>query len=170
MKLDLERLREMHPALPLSTATSYAHRAALALGRRHEPGVSAEVTLDAESVIATLVWEKRPAADALQLDYHRVTEDGAEAVALALVHSSRSWVVLRRLQREEHADWLLRETTSRRLVALEVSGTDEGDEDTRLSAKLAQVAQSTAARKRAACVVGFLQPRVAFALAAEAPR
>jgi hypothetical protein len=121
-------------------------------------------------VVATLVWEKRPAADALQLDYHRVTEDGAEAVALALVHSSRSWVVLRRLQREEHADWLLRETTSRRLVALEVSGTDEGDEDARLSAKLAQVAQSTAARKRAACVVGFLAPRIAFALAAEAPR
>ena len=121
MKLDLERLREMHPALPLSTATSYAHRAALALGRRHEPGASAEVTLDGESVVATLVWEKRPAADALQLDYHRVTEDGAEAVALALVHSSRSWVVLRRLQREEHADWLLRETTSRRLVALEIS-------------------------------------------------
>jgi hypothetical protein len=95
---------------------SHAHWAALALGRRHEPGVEAEVTLDAESVVATLVWEKRPAADALQLDYHRVTEDGAEAVALALVHSARSWVVLRRLQREEHADWLLRETTSRRLV------------------------------------------------------
>jgi hypothetical protein len=54
-------------------------------------------------------------------------------VALALVYVSRSWMVLRRLQREEHADWLLRETTSRRLVALEVSGTDEGDGDTPLS-------------------------------------
>ena len=90
MKLDLERLREMHPALPLSTAASYARRAALALGRRHESGVEAEVTIDAVSMIATLVWEMRPAADAHQLDYHRVTEDGAEAVALALVHSSHS--------------------------------------------------------------------------------
>jgi hypothetical protein len=170
MKLNLERLREMHPALPLTTAAAYAHRAALALGRRHGPGVAAEVTLDAESVEATLSWAERPAADALQLDYHRVTEDGAEAVALALVHASRSWVVLRRLQREEYADWLLRETTSRRLVALEVSGTDEGDGDARLSAKLAQVARSTAARKRAACVVGFLEPRIALALAREASR
>jgi hypothetical protein len=89
-------------------------------------------------------------------------------VALALVHASRSWTVLRRLQREEHADWLLRETTTRRLVAIEVSGTDEGDGDARLSAKLAQVAQSTAARKRAACVVGFLEPRIAIAIVPEA--
>ena len=169
MKLDLERLREMHPALPLPTATAYAHRAALALGRRHAPGVAAEVTVDAEPAVATLSWEERPAADALQLDYHRVTEDGAgrwpcSRPSLTLL------VVLRRLQREEHADWLLRETTSRRLVALEVSGTDEGDGDSRLSVKLAQVARSTAARKRAACVVGFLEPRVALALAAEASR
>lgn len=118
----------------------------------------------------TLSWEERPAVEALQLDYHRVTEDGAEAVALALVHAARSWVVLRRLQREEHADWLLRETTTRRLVALEVSGTDEGDGDARLTAKLLQVAQSTAARRRAACVVGFLEPRVLLSLAQEAPR
>jgi hypothetical protein len=170
MKLDLERLREMHPALPSATADAYAHRAALALGRRHAPGVAALVTIDAESVAATLSWEARPAADALQLDYHRVTEDGAEAVALALVHASRSWMVLRRLQREEHADWLLRETATRRLVALEVSGTDEGDGDVRLSAKLTQVAQSTAARRRAACVVGFLEPRIALAIVREAPR
>jgi hypothetical protein len=56
MKLDLERLREMHPALPSATADAYAHRAALALGRRHVPGVAAPVTLDAESLVVTLSW------------------------------------------------------------------------------------------------------------------
>jgi len=170
MKLDIEQLHKMHPALPPTTADSYAHRAALALGRRHAPGVVAGVLLDAQLLRATLSWKDRPAADALQLDYHRVTEDGAEAVALALVHASRSWVVLRRLQREEHADWLLRETTTRRLVALEVSGTDEGDSDARLSVKLAQVAQSRVARTRAACVVGFLEPRIALTIAREVSR
>jgi hypothetical protein len=51
MKRNRERLREMHPALPSATADAYAHRAALALGRRQAPGVAAPVTRDAEQLI-----------------------------------------------------------------------------------------------------------------------
>jgi hypothetical protein len=167
MRLDIERLADAHPLLPAPTAQDLAHKAALALQRRHLPGVVAQVTVMAESHRPTLQWKERAATDAQQLDRHRVTEDGAEAVALALVNAMRGWVVLRRLQRGEHADWLLRDTKSRRLVALEVSGTDDGDGAARLVAKLAQVAESRAARIRAACVVGFLEPHAALDLVSE---
>jgi hypothetical protein len=170
MKLDLERLAEAHPLLPAPTAQDLAHKAALALQRRHVPGVAAQVTVMAESHRPTLHWRNRDASDAQQLDQLRVTEDGAEAVALTLVNAMRGWVVLRRLQRGEHADWLLRDTMSRRLVALEVSGTDEGDGRARLAAKLSQVSETRAARIRAACVVGFLEPHAALELVSEVSR
>lgn len=170
MKLDLERLKEIHPVLPAATAAERAHLGALALQRRHAPGVVAEVRLAAASHEATLHWTLRPEADAGQVDPRRMTEDGAEAVALSLIHAERGWVVVRRLAQGEHADWLVRETKTRRLVALEVSGTDDGDGTARMRQKLAQVSQSTAARARAACVVGFLEPHAALEMVPETAR
>lgn len=170
MKLDLERLQYVHPLLPVSTAAERVQCAAIALQRRHAPGVAAGIKLPAESHQAVLFWNERPVAEAQQLDHQRTTEDGAEGVALSLVHAARGWVVVRRLQRGEHADWLLRETTTRRLIALEVSGTDEGDGHARMAVKLAQVAESRAARTRAACVVGFLEPQAALEFVLETPQ
>lgn len=80
-----------------------------------------------------------------QHDRNRVTEDGSEGVALALGHLYREWRVIRRMQREEHADWLLEDLRAGKLqvVALEVSGVDKGSIVARLSEKLTQVSKST---------------------------
>jgi len=91
-------------------------------------------------------------------DRHRVTEDGAEAVALAYTHARDGWVVKRRLQRGESADWLLRRETG--WLALEVSGTDAGDAAVRLEAKKQQVGLCTLPVERLAVVVAFNAPEI----------
>ena len=111
-----------------------------------------------------LIW---PAADletAKQHDANRITEDGAEAIALAVAHKTKAWRVVRRLQREEHADWLLEHQDNgvRKLVALEVSGVDKGTIRDRLREKLAQVTKSSDVDQRCAGVVGFQQPEAAL--------
>jgi DNA-binding PadR family transcriptional regulator len=39
-----------------------------------------------------------------QHDHYRITEDGAEAVALALAHRHRAWRIIRRIQRAR-SEW-----------------------------------------------------------------
>jgi hypothetical protein len=167
MRLDLDQLKAIHSLLPRTTADEYTHRAALALQRRHAPGVDLHVRVDDACSRATLVWARRAATGAEVLDAHRVTEDAAEVIALILAHAHRGWVVRRRLQREERADWLLRDAESGMLVALEVSGTDDGDVNKRSSEKLAQVSEAEAAPVRAACVVRFLEPMAVLQLVHE---
>ena len=163
MKLDLEMLRQMHPLLPASTAIEYAHRAAVGLDRHsHKPGVVMEADLDGEPERAHLHWIPSPTNDLAQIDRHRVTEDAAEAIALALVHEARGWVVRRRLQRGESADWLLVDR-KRSHVALEVSGIDGTDNGRRLREKKEQARQTTAAPCKAACVVELAAPRATLA-------
>ena len=70
----------------------------------------------------------------------------------------------RRLQRGESADWLLRDAQAR-LVALEVSGIDKGDDSQRLRIKLEQVRGATVGNRRAACVVELASPRATVAIA-----
>lgn len=91
------------------------------------------------------------------LDYHRITEDCAEAIALGVVNVILGWVVRRRLQRGEFGDWLLVDRTGKH-VALEVSGTVDGDGATRLAEKVAQVSKSNANIK-SAFVVELKPPR-----------
>ena len=158
------QLRTMHPLLAAATAAEYAHRAAVGLGRhRHGPGVSLATLIENEAGDASLHWVRAAAGDLLQLDRLRITEDAAEAVALALVHVALGWVVRRRLQRGEAADWLLKDPLAR-LVALEVSGVDEREDPHRLRKKLKQVQRATVARRKAACVVELMAPRAALAV------
>jgi hypothetical protein len=158
-------LKSMHPLLPASTAIEYGHRAAVGLERHHHlSGVALATRLEGETPEASLHWTLALFGDAEQLDRHRVTEDAAEAVALALVHVARGWVVRRRLQRGESADWLLQDSETR-LVALEVSGIDDGDDSERLRVKLEQVRRATFATQRAACVIELSTPRARVALA-----
>lgn len=163
--IDLARLQEMHPRLPTDLAIVMSGRAALALERnRHVPGV--RVSLDLERVVTAglLSWTGAEVSKIDQHDFNRITEDGAEAVALAVVHRHRAWRVVRRMQREEHADWLLEDTTGvvRHTVALEVSGVDRGSIASRLTDKLAQVAKSVDVDQRWAGVVGFEEPITAL--------
>lgn len=152
-------LKRMHPLLPAATAGEYAHRAAVALEHhRHASGVVLSTRFDRDEGAATLHWISPAPDDADQLDRIRVTEDAAEAIALALVNVARGWVVRRRLQRGESADWLLHEPGAGS-VALEVSGIGEGQYSQRLRRKLEQVARASAAWHRVACVVELPIPR-----------
>lgn len=56
-------------------------------------------------------------------DAHRITEDGADGVTLAVI-GARRWKVLRRLQRGTYADWLVADDIGSER-ALEVAGTAE---------------------------------------------
>ncbi|MGH9279931.1 MAG: hypothetical protein ACRD12_17760 [Acidimicrobiales bacterium] len=165
VQLNLARLKQMHPRLPASTAAEYTNRAAVALQRQqHEPVCNLFVTFHDGSVGFTveLDWPAASSTTARQLDRHRVTEDGAEAVALGFVHEHRRWVVLRRLQRGEFADWLM-EDTGRRLVALEVSGIDGQPDPGRVAEKVQQVANAIVTEHGCACVVAFGPPATSVA-------
>ena len=140
-------------------------RAALGLGRnKHSSGAELQMAIERAVSRCALTW---PAADlgvAKQHDENRITEDGAEAIALAVAHQTSSWHVVRRMQREEHADWLLEhhENGKRKLIAFEVSGIDRGSIRGRLREKLAQVAKNSDVDQRCAGVVGFEQPEAAL--------
>ena len=117
-----------------------------------------QVLFDRNSSCAELHWTSPLADDYRQLDSLRVTEDAAEGVALALVAVSRNWVVRRRLQRGEFADWLLADA-EQRPVALEISGLDRDISGRRLLEKKEQVSRSRDVVIRAACVVELAIPR-----------
>ena len=158
-------LKSMHPLLPASTAAEYGYRAAAGLERHdHRPGTGLATWIEGKTGEASLHWVHSSDGGVEQLDRNRITEDAAEAIALGLVHVARGWVVRRRLQRGESADWLLQDPQAR-LVALEVSGIDRGGESERLRIKLEQVRRATVANRRAACVVELSTPRATVARA-----
>jgi hypothetical protein len=144
------------------TATPLCFRAIVALQRRHEPGAVLEASVHGSIIREELRWQPRLAGLDKGEDFNRVTEEGAEALGLALASRHRSWTLVRRLQSRmsEGADWLMRDG-SNKLVALEISGTDEGDLTGLLTRKLKQARASLWARKgrAAACVVRFLEPK-----------
>lgn len=93
------QLKRMHPLLSALTAAEYAHRAALGLERHgHVPGVALDAWNEGVAHEARLHWAGSLFGDFEQHDRHRITEDAAEAIALALVHVARGWVVMRRMQ------------------------------------------------------------------------
>jgi hypothetical protein len=166
MEIDLAELRDMHPRLPEDLVLLMTIRAALGL-QRNGHGSPVAISLDLEPVAASgmLGWPGTELANLDQHDHNRVTEDGAEAVALALAHRDRGWRVVRRMQREEHADWLLEQQRGdevRQIVALEVSGVDRGNIAARLADKLAQVALAEDVDQRWAGVLGFEEPAAAL--------
>lgn len=160
MVFDLEGVKAMHPRLSEETCHDLAQKAAHALQRHHQPGVSLALEKDTEDAgTATLSWRRRDDAGLQQLDHVKVTEEGAEAIALCFVHRAEGWRVRRRLQRDDFADFLLEMGPQR--LALEVSGTDIGSLRGRMKAKLENVAKARYAN-RAACVVRFAEPRAVF--------
>ncbi len=165
MDINLALLCEMHKRLPPDVGIALVGRAALALGRNgHSPGV--DMPVDVERVVTNcgLSWPMAELSQADQHDQNRITEDGAEAVALVVAHRHRGWCILRRMQREERADWLLErvEKGEREIIALEVSGVGQGAIKARLSQKLTQVAMSVDVDGRWAGVVGFEEPIAAL--------
>ena len=165
MQLDLALLKEMHPLLPVTTASEYGYCAALGLQRhQHASGVRMTSELDGSRQDTILLWDvTRDKGE--QLDHHRITEHAAEAISLALVSVAFNWVVRRRLQRGEAADWLLQDDANA-LVALEVSGLNGGDSRRRLREKTVQAGRATICERRVACVIQLSTPRADLATAA----
>jgi hypothetical protein len=160
MTLHLRDLPARHPKLSKATASTHLQRAALGLQRRHRPGVSLAIRIEREDALEELAWEEYPLDDVEQIDRHRITEDGADAIALSVVHERFGWTVLRRLQRDDFADWLLVHTATRHTIALEVSGTDDGDANARMREKIDQMQRcSLPVHQRAACIVRYADPR-----------
>jgi hypothetical protein len=165
MTIDLDALVDLHPGLPEEVAGIMAFGAAVALERRHETGVLLAVDLAEKPIEEELVWRKRGAAKADRMDEKRATEDGAEGIALGIVgHHRPRWRLVRRLQsrRGERADWLFAADPNGAWVVLEISGTDAAAIGPRENEKRAQAAASTVARRAAACVVRFLEPRASL--------
>lgn|GEM_PF-1470605 len=165
MEIQIGRLREMHPGLPPELASVMVERAALAFQRSgHSPGVGVAWDCDRAPYEGTFSWPDADMGSVDQHDQNRITEDGAEAVALVLAHRHHEWRVLRRMQREEHADWLLEYHSGdrRELVALEVSGIARRSIWERLSEKLLRVSKTTDVDQRWAGVVGFERPTAAL--------
>lgn len=161
MEIELAKIREMHPKLPADVALVMVERAGLAMQRNgHTSGLDVAWEWEHDVFSGMFSWPEADMSTIDQHDHNRITEDGAEAVALVLSHQQQGWRVIRRMQREEYADWLLehRGEVSRQLIALEVSGVDRGSIGGRVTEKLTQVAKSTDVDQQWAGVVGFQQP------------
>lgn len=160
--IDLDSLA-VEVGLPSEAGSALAYRAVIALQRRHRPGVRLTGEMPGRKLDKELRWKVRDAAASSYEDMNRVTEEGAEAIALALACSDGPLVVERRLQSRlaEGADWLLRDRLTGSRVVLEVGGTDEQDLAALLERKVAQARRSPFSSKSApaACVVRFLEPR-----------
>jgi hypothetical protein len=164
-RIDLARIRDMHPLLPPDMAESMVTQAALGLQRNHHsPGVELHMAIESEPLRCALTWPAADLGTLEQYDSRRITEDGAEAIALAVAHKTRAWRVIRRMQPGNYADWLLehRDSGVKKLVAFEVGGTDHGSIEKCLGVELAQVAKSIDVDQRWAGVVGFRRPEAAL--------
>jgi len=158
MRLALQDLCSMHPKLR-GHPTDYARHGALALQRAgHNSPVLAGVDHDGLAGTAEINWLFQDLKVLAVLDRHRVTEDGAEAVALAYANSKAGSVVKRRIQRGESADWMMRNESG--CLVLEVSGTTVGNPSARLEEKKRQVARCSLPAKLLAIVVAFDRPLI----------
>lgn len=158
MRLALHELRSIHTALK-GHPIDLAKYGGLALQRAgHVSPVRAEIDHDGVETTGEIEWLIQSMAVLDVLDSHRITEDGAEAIALTYVSCKAAWVVKRRLQRGESADWLLRNESG--WLALEVSGTTAGDPYVRLQEKKQQAAHCSLPASRLAVVVAFGGPSI----------
>lgn len=159
--IDLDDAEALCPGLPAESARPLAFRAMVALQRRHAPGVALAANVRDKAAQEEVQWAPRPAEIAATEDFNKVTEEGAEALALALAWRRCGWRVRRRLQASlaEGADWLM--ASGKQRVLLEVSGTDAGDLGDRYRVKVlqARAAPGSKADVRAACVVRFVEPQ-----------
>jgi hypothetical protein len=159
--IDLEALTDLL-GLPEDCVTPLGHRAAVALERRHRPGVHLIGVVQDAAIDEEIHWRPRTPGAAAYENINRVTEEGAEAIGLALACSKSAWRIKRRLQARlaEGADWLMIDASTGSTVVFEIGGTDEQDLEALLAQKLEQARHSPFSERGtpAACVVRFLEP------------
>ncbi len=160
--IDLETLNDVL-GLPEESVTPLAHRTAVALERRHRPGVHLIGVVQGAPLDEEIRWRPRTPGAAVYEDINRVTEEGAEAIGLALACSKSTWRIERRLQARlaEGADWLMIDPSTGSTIVLEIGGTDEEDLEALLARKIKQARRSPFSERGtpAACVVRFLEPK-----------
>lgn len=78
--IDLSNLDDLCADLPAESAGPLAHRAAVALERRHKPGVQLSVTGDFTAQ-EDISWVGLPALVAQNEDQNETTRDGAMGIA-----------------------------------------------------------------------------------------
>ena len=158
MTLRLHDLYLNHPKLR-GHPTDYTKLGALALQRAgHISPVQTTVEHDGQKAATQIEWSRQDMTVLGNIDSRRLTEDGAEAVALAYVHLKAAWVVKRRLNQGERADWLLNNATG--WLAMEVSGTITDNPQGRLAEKKRQVSHCSLPAERLAVVVAFDSPTI----------
>jgi len=158
MKLSLQELPSKHPLLR-GFPNDLPRCGALALQRSgHSSPTQTEVRHDGSELTAEMEWIPQSLAFLEVIDSNRLTEDGAEAIAITYANSKDGWVLKRRLQRGESADWLMQNASG--WLALEVSGMAAGDPGPRLKEKQQQVADCSLPVERLAIVVQFDQPLI----------
>lgn len=158
MRLVLQDLCSIHPALRAHPVDLFKY-GGLALQRAgHTSPVRTGIDHNGAQSTAEIEWLSQGLTLLDVLDSHRITEDGAEAVALSYTNSKAGWVMKRRLQRGESADWLLHSEAG--WLVLEVSGMIAGDPLARLKEKKQQVARCSLPAERLAIVVAFDRPLI----------
>jgi hypothetical protein len=133
----------------------------LALQRAgHRTPVEADTNDDGVEGSAEIHWQWRDTnlVDDVLIDRNRLTEDGAEGIAITYLHAKSAWVVKRRIQQGEYADWLMQREAD--FMAVEVSGTAEGNAFTRLKEKKQQIARCSLPAERIAIVIAFDKPLI----------
>ena len=158
MKLELASILKIHPLL-IGYPVDLAAMGGLALQRAgHTSPTSVNIEQEQENASGVINWSAQDLCLLKMTDANRITEDGAESVALIYAHAKDGWNVKRRLQRGESADWLMFNKSG--WLALEVSGMISGDHAGRLSQKKEQISRSTIPATRLAIVVSFKDPLI----------
>ena len=89
--IDLGHLCDMHPRLPGDVAGLMVLRAALGLQRNHHSsGAELQMTIEGARSHCVLTWPAGDLDTKVQHDSNRITEDGAEAIALAVAYRARA--------------------------------------------------------------------------------
>lgn len=158
--LDLGRLGVLHPRLPDTEAQMMASRAGHALDRSmHTPPTVTSIDEDGATSTVSLSWRRVASVERQMIEEKYVTEDGAHAIALLYVSEHRGWRAIRRIAEKLYGDWLVCEDGTGQNVALEVGGTT-GRATTYVERKIEQVRKCIEAKRRAAVVVGFVEPQI----------
>ena len=158
MKIELHKLTDYHTKLR-GHLIDYRRSGALALQRaKHQSPVKTTLFENGATLETSISWKSTHMATLVAMDDIRLTEDGAESVALGYIRQSGGWTVKRRARRGEYADWILEKDGS--WCAMEVSGVAIGGASGRLREKVAQVRRCTLPAVRLAVVVQFESPQI----------
>lgn len=157
-QFDVATLRRLHPALLKAVADHLALGARVALSRRYESPCELVVDVEGREARIAMQWKRVRRTHVAMVDQARATEDGAEAVALGIIHLELGCTLVRRTPRGDRTDWLIRDLHTGEELVLEVAGIDSGSVRSLARVKAQQAALSPEGLAGIACAVRFDGP------------